>query len=124
MISSHKPRSRKHLPFSLVQTGAVHALACLLRKVLIRGAVLGVLRAEGADEESGAPSAASAAKAAGRKASAEPHDYDSDHDGACPPVMPLAVARALAVLIGACCGPCYRYVLFRRCLGSCLGGRP
>ena len=93
--------------------------------MLIRGAVLGVLRAEGADEESGAPSAASAAKAVGRKASAEPHDYDSDHDGACPPVMPLAVARALAVLIGACCGPCYRYVLsFIVALGAVLADGP
>lgn len=102
--------------------------------MLIRGAALGVLRAEDEDggegragEEGGIPSAASAssAKAVGRKASAEPHDYDSDHDGACPPVMPLAVARALAVLIGACCGPCYRYVLsFVVALGAVLADGP
>ena len=96
----------------------IHALACLLRKVLIRGAALGVLKAEGkgggGDEDGGASTAASApsAKPVARKAASEPHDYDSDHGGSCPPVVPLAVARALAVLIGACCGPSYRCVPF------------
>ena len=73
-----------------LQNGVIHALASLLRKVLIRGARLGLLGDE---------------KPPSNSSTSEDFDYDKDHDSSCPPVIPSAIANAIIYLIDACCGP-------------------
>lgn len=85
-----------------LQNGVVHVLVNLTRKVLIRGARLGLLpgRADGsvAHREQMSPNGKD-------KKDRENVDYDQDHDSSCPPVIPSAISRALVRLIDVCCGP-------------------
>ncbi|KAL3783784.1 hypothetical protein HJC23_000373 [Cyclotella cryptica] len=77
-----------------LQNGTIHALVSLLRRVLIRGGRLGLLKKE-----------ENANRFATKSTSCENIDYDQDHDSSCPHVFPIAVRKALVQLIDACCGP-------------------
>jgi len=80
-----------------LQNGVIHALASLIRKVLIRGSRLGILSSRG----NGRPT---------EKSLLENYDYDKDHDSSCPPIVPSSIADAIVSLVDACCGPSYNRV--------------
>ena len=114
-----------------LQNGTLHAIATLVRKVLLRGVRLGLLEVNGSTatsarlarnevaDEIATPGRRARTDRTRRKprrkvhmkaaaaaaAPAEDCDYDRDHIRSCPPVVPPAVAGALVSLIDACCGP-------------------
>ena len=100
-----------------LQNGVIHALATLVRKVLIRGARLGLLPSKDTSDVAGASSSSTAVTSPKKGAtnsteksnsSGENFDYDKDHDSSCPPTIPSAIADAMVGLIDACCGPSFQ----------------
>jgi len=102
-----------------LQNGVIHVLATLVRKVLIRGARLGLLSR---DKTTGPATITPATVGSGRRLPSaarkmasmnaakcsslnENFDYDKDHDSSCPPQIPPAIANAMVGLIDTCCGP-------------------
>jgi hypothetical protein len=77
-----------------LQSGCVHALSNLMRRVLIRGARLGLI-------EKGCK----ANRIVEKLSSNENIDFDYEHDTSCAPFIPLAICKALTQLIDVCCGP-------------------
>ena len=90
-----------------LQSGVIHALATLVRKVLIRGARLGLLTRNNTVDSSVPRSSSRKTSGLGGmvKSSSENVDYDLDHDSSSPPIIPLAIANAMVELIDVCCGP-------------------
>jgi hypothetical protein len=76
-----------------LQSGSLHALVNLLRRVLIRGTRLGLLQSKKPN------------RAADKVGSRESIDYDQDQDSSCPQVIPFAISKAMLHLIDVCCGP-------------------
>jgi len=87
-----------------LQNGVVHVLATLVRKVLIRGARLGLVGDKKKDEPAPPTRIVSRRTAGQIGASSENFDYDKDHESSSPPAVPPAIAFALVGLIDACCG--------------------
>lgn len=79
-----------------VQSGTLHAMVNLLRRVLIRGARLGLLVSKGNTH-----------KPIGNFSTGENMDYDQDHESCCPQVIPLSIRKALIQSIDVCCGPAF-----------------
>lgn len=94
-----------------LQTGVIHSLVNLIRKVLIRGARLGAFEMN--DDENHSNSLQNRSITVRKPArhniikSNQPRenfDYDQDHHSSCPPTIPLAISNAMVILIDACCG--------------------
>jgi hypothetical protein len=90
-----------------LQSGVIHVLATLVRKVLIRGARLGLLTRNNTVDSSVPRSSSRKTSGLGGmvKSSSENVDYDLDHDSSSPPIIPLAIANAMVGLLDVCCGP-------------------
>jgi len=90
-----------------LQSGVIHVLATLVRKVLIRGARLGLLtRNNTVDSAVPRSSSRETSGLCGMvMSSSENVDYDLDHDSSSPSIIPLAIANAMVGLIDVCCGP-------------------
>eukprot|EP00985_Skeletonema_marinoi_P012038 scaffold5743_cov173-Skeletonema_marinoi.AAC.7 len=83
-----------------LQNGIVHVVVTLVRKVLIRGARLGLLNKNRSSERRISPRSKMR-----NKSSREDFDYDHDHESSCPPIIPVAIYTAMVGLIDVCCGP-------------------
>jgi hypothetical protein len=77
-----------------LQSGCIHALSNLVRRVLIRGSRLGLI-GKGIISN----------RHVEKTGSTENVDYDHDHDASCTPAIPPAICKALIHLIDTCCGP-------------------
>lgn len=77
-----------------LQSGTLHSLTNLLRRLLIRGTRLGLLAKDGKLN-----------RLTEKSSSGENIDYDQDHDSSCTPAMPTVVCKALTHLVDVCCGP-------------------
>ena len=84
-----------------LQNGTVHIVVTLVRKVLIRGARLGLLNKNRSTDRPRRISPRSIRN----RSSREDFDYDHDHESSCPPVIPTAIYTAMVGLIDVCCGP-------------------
>ncbi|KAL7500214.1 hypothetical protein ACHAWT_008212 [Skeletonema menzelii] len=83
-----------------LQNGIVHVVVTLVRKVLIRGARLGLLDKNRPTERRTSPRAKLR-----NRSSREDFDYDHDHASSCPPIIPVSIYIAMVGLIDVCCGP-------------------
>ena len=82
-----------------LQNGIIHVVATLVRKVLIRGARLGLLNRNRSKDR------VSPRARMRNRSTREDFDYDQDHESSCPPMIPTAIYIAIVGLIDVCCGP-------------------